>query len=233
MGEHAVHDGRRHRFAEQLLLNEVLHEQFAAVIVRAHVDAHKQVVRLASHSVQRKRVDKATVYQQHLLASDGIEEQRNGDARPNGVIQASFAEDYLAAAVPIGRHGRIRNGKVLDVDVGNHLFQGVHHPVSLHQMVQTEREIDQREHLPTVEFEHPLLHFGQLSRRIHAADERTHRATRYRRNLIPAALQGFDGPDVSQSACPTARQCQCNLLLHAFINKRATDQSRRPARGFP
>ena len=209
----ALNDGGGQRLAQQFLLHRVAQKLLFTVVACAYVHAHEHVALRSLHTVQRQGVYQRPVYQEHVLLSHRIEKQGDGYAGPYGFIQTARSEHNLAAAVPVGGHGGIGYGQVLDVHVGHNLLQGVDHLHAFHQVVQAEGEIDQREDLLPVEAHHPPLHLAELACGIHASDQGAHGAARYGGDGVVGALQLLNGADMGQAAGATARQHQRYVLL--------------------
>ena len=186
----------------------------------AHVHGDQHVARLTANAVQRKRIDRTAVHQYHIAPADGPENRRDRNRSPDGVVQSAPVEHDLAPGQQVGRHGRKRQRHLFDLHVGHQLLHGADHAVPLHKTFGTQRKIDQTENLVFIERVHPLLECFEVSRSIHAADQRPHRSSCHGMHFESLTLQLLDSPDVGHSTRSAAGQHQRRSSFFHKINCR-------------
>ena len=198
----------------------------------ADIHAHQHVALLAVHAVQRQRVDRTAVDQHLPVAVHGLEDRRDRDRSPDGVVQPAAVQHHFAPREQIGRHGRERHGHPLDLHIRNQLLHGIHHTVALDQPLGAQGEVHQTENLVFVEFAQPLLERFEMPRGIDAPDQRAHRRTGDGADLETLTFQLFDSSDMGHSPRPAAGQHQRHFSflhkIHSFIRSRTSFQTRAP-----
>ena len=183
---------------------------------RTDVHGNQQVPLATPHAVVGHGIDHAAIDEHHPVAVDRTEYRRDRDRGPDGIVEPAPVEHHFAARHQIGRNGRKRHRHLLDPHVGDQLLHGPHHAVPLHQPLGAEGEINQAEHLVAVQRTHPLLERLEMTRGIHAPDQRTHRGARHGAHLETLTLQLLDGADMRDAPRTAAAQHKRDapFLLH-------------------
>ena len=186
----------------------------------AHIHGDQDVARFTAHPVQRQRIDRTAVDQHLVPPAYGTEYRRDGDRRPDGIVQASPVEHDFAPRQQVGGNRGERQRHLLDLHVGHQLLHGADHAVSLHETFGAQRKIDQTENLVFIERIHPLLECFEVSRSIHAADQRPHRSACHGMHFESLTLQLLDSPDVGHSTRSAAGKHQRRSSFFHKINCR-------------
>ena len=172
----------------------------------AHINTNQNIALVASHTIHGYRVCHTTIDEYHAITMHRLIERRQRDACTNGIKKTAFAEHHLTTGFQVGSYCTIGDWQVFDRHIRHELHDGLDDARALDDMIKTQREVRQFEHLLTVYRLHPFTELLQFPCCIDAPDESSHRTTSDRGDAIALCLQFLDGTDMGKSSCTSARQ---------------------------
>ena len=107
------------------------------------------------------------------------------------------------AGFQVGSHSAIGYLQFFDRHIRHKLHDGLEDAGAFYNMIQTQREVGQLQHLPAVNGLHPLAEFFQFPCRKDASDKCAHRTTCNRGDAIALRLQFLNGTDMGKTSRTT------------------------------